>query len=197
MCLLSGLQPFFCRVRPADLVHYDEGIESSAECWQVPGVFPDRRSEPCRAEAQEQAATAQQVRDEPGCCMVAFEFGQGPAFGQRVVDERQCCHRLQPHHTHCEQAQQTMPRGEVGFTIQVFVVNDGCQTQDCTGNTEALQDPVSTTFCLVWKLLGEGAVGGEQEYGFCHEEGKLVGEGKQINGAAISQNVIVDSNVGL
>lgn len=32
LCLLSGLQPFFCRVRPADLVHYDEGIESSAEC---------------------------------------------------------------------------------------------------------------------------------------------------------------------
>lgn len=116
--------------------------------------------------------------------MVPFEFGQGPAFGQRVVDERHSCQRLQPHHTHCEQAQQTVPRGEVGFTIQVFVVRDGCQTQDCTGHTEALQDPVNTTFCLVWKPFDGGAIRGEEKYGFCHEEGELVGKEKQLNGAA-------------
>lgn len=104
--------------------------------------------------------------------MVAFEFGQGPAFGQRVVDERHSCHRLQPDHTQREQTQQTVPRGEVGFTVQVFVVKDGCQSQDCTRHTEALQDPVDTTFCLVWKPLDGGAVRGEKEYGFCHEEGE-------------------------
>lgn len=104
--------------------------------------------------------------------MVAFEFGQGPAFGQRVVDERQSCQRLHPRHTHGDQAQQTVPRGEVGFTIQVFVVKDGCQTKESTGHTEALQDPVNTTFGLVWILFYEGAMGGEEEYGFCHEEGE-------------------------
>lgn len=104
--------------------------------------------------------------------MVPFEFGQGPAFGQRVVDERQGCQRLQAHHTHGEQAQQTVPRGEVGFTVQVFVVRDGCYPQECTRRTKTLQDPVDAAFCLVWQLFDRRAMGGENEYGFCHEEGE-------------------------
>lgn len=112
--------------------------------------------------------------------MVAFEFGQRPAFGQRVVDERHSSHGLQTHYTDCEQAQQTVPGGEVGFTIQVLVVSNGCHAQDCTRHTETLQDPVNTAFCLVGKPFDGGAMGGEEEYGFCHEEGELTGKEREL-----------------
>lgn len=179
LCPLSRLQPFLRHVSAGDLVHHDKGSESGAEGPQVPGVIPDRRGEPGRAEAEQQAGTAEQVGDQSGRRMVAFEFGQGPAFGQRVVDERHGCQRLQPHRTQSEQAQQTVPRGEVGFTVQVFVVGDGCHSQHCTGQAEALQDPVNATFGLVRKPPDGGAVWGEEEYGFCHEEGELVGKERQ------------------
>lgn len=173
---LSGLQPFLRHVRTGHLVHHDEGGESGAQRRQVPGARPDRCSEPGGAEAEEQADAAQQVRDEPGRRVVAFEFGQGPASGQGVVDERHGCQRLQPRRAHGEQAQQAVPRGEVGLAMQVFVVGDGRHAQDGARHREALQHPVSATFCLVRKPFDGGAMGGEKEHGLCHEEGELVGK---------------------
>lgn len=75
-----------------------------------------------------------------------------------MVNERHSCQRLRHHHTDGEQAQEAVPRGEVGFTVQVFVVGDGSQAQDCTGHTEALQDPVDTAFGLVWQLFDGGGM---------------------------------------
>lgn len=105
--------------------------------------------------------------------MVTLEFGEGPAFDERRVDERQSCQRLPTDHTDRQQAQQTVPRGEVGFTLQVFVVEDGSQAQSCTEAAEALQDPVNAAFRFVWKSFEEGYVRREDEDGFGHEEAKL------------------------
>lgn len=167
--LLSGLKPFLGHVGVGDLVHHYKCTDGRAECRQVPGIPTNWPGEPGWAEAQENAATAQQVCDESWRCMVAFEFGQGPALGQRVVDEGHCSHRLKSRHTHSEQPQKTMPRGKVRFIIQVFVVGDGCQAQDCTGRTETLQDPVDTAFGLMWKLFDGGAMWREEEYSFSHK----------------------------
>lgn len=147
----SRLQPLLGRVRAADLVHHDEGVEGTAGRGQVPGVLPRRPGEPGRAEAEEQAAAAQQVSDQPGGGVVAFELGQGPALRQGVVDQRHGRQRLQRHCAHGDHAQQAVPRGEVGLAAEVLVVNDGRQAQDGTGHAEALQDPVCAGFRLVWK----------------------------------------------
>lgn len=163
------------------MVHYDDGAESRAQCCQVPGVVPDRRLEPRGAKPEQQAGTAEQVGDESRRRVVALEFGEGPAFGQRRVDERQRRQGLATDHTDRQQAQQTVPRGEVGFTIQVFVVKDGSQAQNCTEAAEALQGPVNAAFRLVWKSFDDGSMRREDEDGFCHEEAKLRGNRRKIN----------------
>lgn len=109
--------------------------------------------------------------------MVSLQLGQGPALGQRAVDQGQSGQGLHPNNTNCHQAQQTMPRCEVRFAIQVFIVTDSHQAQSSTGDAEALQDPVKAHFGLVWKLLDGGAMGREEEYGLSHEGGELVGKG--------------------
>jgi len=81
ICSPSGLQPFFSDVSTGDLVHDDEGAEGRAVRRQVPGVAADGRGEPRGAEPEEQAAAAKRVGDESGGCVVAFKFGEGPAFG--------------------------------------------------------------------------------------------------------------------
>lgn len=161
------------------MVHQNQGSDRGAERRQVPGVLPHRCGEPARAEAEQQAAAAQQVRDQSGSCVVALELRQGPAFGQRVVDERHRSQRLQTGHAHREHAQEAVPGGEVGFAAQVLVVSDGCQTQGCTAHAEALESQVNSNFGLVRERLDRGAVRREEQDGFRHEEGKLVGRFKK------------------
>lgn len=67
----------------------------------------------------------------------------------------------------------------MGFTAQVFVVVDGSQAQNCTGATEALQDPVNAAFGLVRKPLDEGAVGRKEQDGFRHKEAELKQKGEK------------------
>lgn len=171
------------------MIHYNDSADRGADCCQVPAVPPDRRSEPGGAEPEEQACAPQQEGDEAGRSVVALELGEGPAFGQRVVDQRHGCQRLHTHHAHSDQAQQTVPRGEVGFTVEVFVVGDGTQAQNCTAAADALQDPVDTAFGLVWKLLDEGAVGREEEDGFCHEEAELKEKEKSIGNLSFIKQI--------
>lgn len=171
----SRSQSLFGHVGVGDLVHQNEGSERRAQRRQVPGVFPHHRREPAGAEAQQQADAAQQVRHQSGSSVVAFQLGQGPAFSQRMVDERHGCQRLQTSHTHGEQAEQAVPGGEVGFAAQVLVVGDGCQTQRCARHAQALQRQVNSNLRLVREGLDGGAVRREDEDGFGHEEGKLVG----------------------
>lgn len=86
----SGLQSFL-RVTSCDLGNHVEGTEDRTQSYKVPRGTFDRCSEPGRAEAKNQADAAQQVRQRPGGSVILFEFSQRPAFGQRVVEEGQCC----------------------------------------------------------------------------------------------------------
>lgn len=91
MVLYSRLQWFFGCITSCDLVCYIESTENRTECYKVPGVTLDRCSEPGRAEAKNKADAAEQVREHPSGSVILFEFSQGPAFGQRVEEEGQCC----------------------------------------------------------------------------------------------------------
>lgn len=52
------------------------------------------------------------------------------------------------------------------FAIQVLVVIYGHYTQDCTGHTETLQNPVKTTFSPVCQLFDGVAMRRKDENGF-------------------------------
>lgn len=58
----------------------------------------------------------------------------------------------------------------MGFSIQVFVVEDGRHAQGRAGHAQTLQDPVDTDFKLVWEAFDQRAVRGEDENGLRHEE---------------------------
>lgn len=171
----SGLQSFLRRVTSCDLVYHVEGTEDRTQSYKVPSGTVDRCSEPGRAEAEKQADAAQQVRQHPSGSVILFEFSQGPAFGQRVVEEGQRCQWLQECHPHRPHAKDTMPGGQMRFAVQMLVVIDGHYTQKGTRDAETLQDPVKLSFRPVCKRLDGGAIRGENEYGFWHEEGKLMG----------------------
>lgn len=166
MVLYSRLQSFFGCKTSCDLVYYIEGTENGTECCKVPGVTLDRCSEPGRAESENKADAAEQVRDHPSGSMILFEFSQGPAFGQRMVEEGQRCQRLQYDHPQCHHAKDTMPGGQMRFAIQVLVGIYGHYTQDCTRHTQALQNPVKTTFSPVCQLFDGGAMRSKNENGF-------------------------------
>lgn len=137
-----GLQAFFGHVGVGHLAHDGEGRDGWAQHGDVPRVPPDAGREPGGAGAQQQTRAAQQVSDESCGSVVALQLGQRPAFSQFVVDQRQCCHRLQHHHTHGDHAHQPVPRGEMRLTVQVLVVEDGSESDQGTGHAGTLQDPV-------------------------------------------------------
>lgn len=169
------LQLFLGGVPGCDLIYHIEGTGNRTPRNEVPGGTLDRCSEPGGAEAENKADAAQQVRDHPSHSVILFEFCQGPTFCQRVVEEGQRCKGLQHRHPQCQHAKDTVPGSQMRFAIQVLVVIDGHYTQDCTRHTETLQDPVKTTFSPVCKPLDGGAMRRENENGFWHEEGKLMG----------------------